>query len=94
MGRLKEQLGRIAAWISQGANCILLWGHHDLTVSARLYLNRDRKGWRRAYNFVNKIYFWQDDHCRISWLADIHWANELLEQKHKDLLKVQLEMMK
>jgi len=35
---------RIAAWLSQGVNCILLGGHHDVTVSARLYLNRERGG--------------------------------------------------
>ena len=34
---------RIAAWLSQGVNCILLGGLHDQTVSARAYLNQDKK---------------------------------------------------
>jgi len=25
------------------------------------------------------VFFWQDDHCRDSWLADVAWAKEILE---------------
>ena len=76
---MKQQLPRIAAWGSQGVNCNLLGGHQDQTVSARAYLNRNRRGWRVAYRALNAVFFWQEDHCRDSWLADVAWAKEILE---------------
>jgi len=76
---MKTQLRRIAAWLSQGVNCILLGGHHDVTVSARAYLSRNRRGWRLVYRVANAVFFWQDDHCRDSYLADVAWAKEILE---------------
>lgn len=39
---MREYLTRAAAWISQGVNCLLLGGHHDQTVSARAYVNRQQ----------------------------------------------------
>ena len=78
--RVMVQLARIAAWLSQGVNCILLGGHHDVTVSARAYLNRERsRVWYAAYRALNAVFFWQADHCRDSWLADVAWAKEILE---------------
>jgi hypothetical protein len=71
-------LVRVAAWASQTANLFLLFGHHDQTISARCYCNRHRKGWRVVYKLVNKVFFWQDDHCRISHEQDIAFAKEIL----------------
>lgn len=71
-------LTRVAAWLSQTANLFLLFGHHDQTVSARCYLNRHRKGWGMAYRLINRIFFWQDDHCHESYLADVRFAKEIL----------------
>ena len=77
---MKIYLLRIAAWLSQGVNCILLAGHHDVTVSARAYLNRKRsRGWYAAYRTLNAVFFWQEDHCRGPYLADVIWASQLLE---------------
>jgi hypothetical protein len=75
---MRAYLIRIAAWLSQGINCILLGGHHDQTVSARAWANRDRQPWRAVYHGLNLIFFWQDDHCRISHAADEEFAREIL----------------
>ena len=85
---MKQHLLRVLAWLSQGVNCILLGGHHDVTVSARAYLNRERRGWKIAYRTLNAVFFWQDDHCRDSWLADVIWANEVLEAKREIFVRV------
>ena len=69
---------RVSAWCSQTINLWVLFGHHDTTVSARCYINRNRKGWGVAYRVINKIFFWQDDHCRESFLADVLFAKEVL----------------
>ena len=69
---------RIAAWLSQGINCIFLGGLHDQTVSARAYLNRDKKIWGLVYSGLNSIFFWQEDHCLDSHLADVQFAKQIL----------------
>lgn len=68
---------RIAAWLSQGLNCIAFIGHHDQTVSARIYINRARYCW--LYNLINAIFFWQEDHCKESYEADVEFATQLLK---------------
>jgi hypothetical protein len=78
MARILEQLSRIAAWLSQGANCILLGGHHDCTVSARCYLQREQAGWSLAYRVVNALFFWQADHCYESFQRDVEWAKQVI----------------
>lgn len=71
-------LVRIAAWLSQGINCILLGGLHDQTVSARAYLNRDKKIWGLVYSGLNSIFFWQEDHCLDSHQDDVQFAKQIL----------------
>jgi len=41
MEKMGNQFIRIAAWLSQGVNVLLLGGHHDETFSARAY----RRAW-------------------------------------------------
>ena len=72
---------RVAAWLSQGANCVLLTGHHDQTVSARCYVNRHRHGWAFARGAINMLFFWQPDHCRASYQRDVDFARQLLTKR-------------
>lgn len=71
-------LTRIAAWLSQGINCIFLNGSPDQTVSARAYLNQKEKYWGVVYEWVNKLFFWQQNHCKESHEADIVFARSIL----------------
>ena len=73
---------RIAAWLSQGINCILLGGLHDQTVSARAYLNRDKKIWGLVYSGLNSVFFWQEDHCRASHESDVQFAEMILATQY------------
>ena len=75
---MREYLTRAAAWFSQGINCLLLGGHHDQTVSARAHVNRHRFGWCVAYRIINLLFFWQENHCRESYQADVDFAKEVL----------------
>ena len=68
---------RVSAWASQTINLWVLFGHHDMTVSARCYINRDRKGWKVAYKCINRIFFWQKDHCYESFLNDVKFTEEV-----------------
>lgn len=73
-----NHLLKLSAWASQTINVWLLFGHHDQTVSARCYLNRDKKRWKYAYLTINAIFFWQDNHCKTSFEQDIIFAKEVL----------------
>lgn len=75
--RVLLQLTRIAAWLSQGLNCLLLLGHHDQTVSARCYIYRNMPGWRVAYRVINAVFFWQDNHCLRSFCRDVEFAQSV-----------------
>lgn len=69
---------RIAAWLSQGINCVVLGGSPDQTVSARAYLNQKEEYWDVVYKWINKLFFWQQNHCKESHEADIVFARSIL----------------
>lgn len=71
-------LTRIAAWASQTLNLFLLFGHHDQTISARCYVNRHQCGWNFAHWLVNKMFFFDPDHCYKSFMRDVAFAKEVL----------------
>jgi len=70
---------RVSAWASQTINLWVLFGHHDMTVSARCYINRHKPVWGVAYKVVNAIFWFQDDHCRESFEDDIKYAEEVMK---------------
>jgi hypothetical protein len=70
-------LSRLAALFSQMINAIFLFGHHDMTVSARAYINRGGRVWGCVYRGINLLFFWQFDHCLHSFLADLEYSQEI-----------------
>lgn len=38
-------------------------GDPDETISSRLGKNMHRRGWTRLANFVDHLFFWQENHC-------------------------------
>lgn len=79
MNRFLEQLSRVAAWFSQGANCIFLAGHQNRTVSSRAHAESygGSENWRLAKSLIDKLFFWQDEHCYQSYMRDIRWAEDV-----------------
>ena len=45
-------------------------GWADESVSAKAYRLRD-EDWNRAYRVINAFFFWQDDHCKASWISEL-----------------------
>lgn len=78
-----EQLLRIAAWLSQGINVLFLKGSEDMTVSARCHVQQDELRWNQTRIILNKIFFWQADHCKTSFQQDEIHANEVIELSRK-----------
>lgn len=85
---MKRWFLSVMAWISQTINLLVLFGHHDMTVSARCYINRDKFIWGTAYKALNKIFYVilkQKNHCKVSFDEDVKYAKEILNlrgEKH------------
>ena len=58
-------------WLTSGATLVQ-------TISARCYVNRHRPVWGSVYRVINKIFFWQTDHCRESHKSDVEFARQIL----------------
>jgi hypothetical protein len=81
---MRDWIGGIATWLSQGINCAVLSGSPDMTVSARCFINRDQPRWRTGYKIINRIFFWQQDHCRRSFQSDVIYAISVLKAHDND----------
>lgn len=50
---------------SRWLNVVFLQGNVNESISARSYRLRDTsKAWYTSYKVINKIFFWQNNHCR------------------------------
>lgn len=75
---MRDWIGGIATWLSQGINCAFMKGSPDMTVSARCFINRNKPRWRVGYKVINRIFFWQKDHCKASFRSDVVYAVAVL----------------
>lgn len=69
MSRLKN----ILIALDQLANAIAN-GSPDETLSSRAHRARlaGKPGWRRVAGVIDRLFWWDKDHCRESWLAERH----------------------
>ncbi len=67
MSRLKN----ILIALDQLANAIAN-GSPDETLSSRAHRARlaGKPGWRRVAGVIDRLFWWDKDHCRESWLAE------------------------
>ena len=55
-----------------------LGGWADETLSARMWRHRGLPLWREARWLVDKLFFWQPDHCYQSFVSELQ-RKQLLE---------------
>ena len=72
---MRAHLWNILEATSQWLNA-LLGGNPNITISASAYLNRHKRPW--VYKAINRLFFWQEDHCRDSWVSDIVFARKAM----------------
>lgn len=63
---LKTRLWNYMVSVDQDFNCLIGSGYADETLSAFSYRV---KGWR--YKTINKIFFWQKDHCYDAYISEL-----------------------
>ena len=50
----------------------LIGGHADETLSAAAYRQRHQsRTWKWLYNSLNALFFWQTDHCYLSYQSEL-----------------------
>lgn len=76
-----NRLLRLAALASQAVNVIIANGSPDETVSGRAYrrgsLGGD-PGWLRVKIIIDKVFFFQKEHCRKSHEMDVSFAKMIM----------------
>ena len=75
---LKSYLLNLFTIFSQFLNCLLLAGSPDQTISARCYMNRNKKYWSTCHKVLDFLFFWQNSHCELSYRRDVVNSKSLL----------------
>jgi hypothetical protein len=66
---------------SRAVNALLLNGSTAQTVSARAHIDSITDPvWERRRQRINRLFFWEDDHCRQSWEAEVERARYVLSR--------------
>ena len=62
--------------ISQALNCVLFFGDSQESISSRCY----RENWTLGIKIINKVFFWQNHHCRGAYAKDLEWAKAFINK--------------
>ena len=69
--RLLQVLIALDQLVNAFAGLALGDGWADETLSAKSYRLRQEKGWGKAYNLINHIFFMQNNHCKAAYLSEL-----------------------
>ena len=67
---------RLLDSISQLANVLLFNGDANESISGRVY----REGRNKTEWLINKLIFWEINHCELAYLSDVARAKELIKE--------------
>lgn len=71
----------LVSLLSRAANAVLFNGSTAQTLSSRAYIDgRDSRFWRGMGKLINGIFFWQDDHIKSAWEAEVNRARYTLQR--------------
>ena len=69
---LKHNLHQVVIWFDQGFGILFSTllkekGYADITLSARAHLWYEASKYPWLRNSINKLFFWQKNHCKSAW---------------------------
>ncbi len=67
--------------------CLIVTGQNDMTISGWSYIRHRNHNKSGMYRFVNKLFFWQENHCRDAFLWEWRAARTMCE-KYDDLYEL------
>ena len=70
MNRIFQLLLSLDQLFNVFISLIIGGGWADESLSARAYRSKGDKYWNKAYKAINKIFFWQANHCEEAYLAE------------------------
>lgn len=78
-----EALHIIFSLLSRILNSIVFGGSMYQTTSARAYIEgvlnpKPNDIWERRMRIINKIVFWEPDHCEKAWRAEVARAQAVI----------------
>lgn len=62
--------------VSRFINAAFLGGSTHQTTSARAFI----EGWPRVQRWINRLFFWQANHCEWAWRREVEEARKTLER--------------
>ena len=80
---IREVAAGIAHTCSAMLNTVAFGGDMHTSTSARAHLEQVHPAWRNRRRFINAVFFWQDDHCKSAWEADLERAIKKVEANIK-----------
>jgi hypothetical protein len=85
MKRLRYILWRVAndlvSLVSRFLNAFVFDGSTAQTLSARSHLEAQTSPkWARRKRFINRLFWWQEDHCKWAWEQEVERARYVLSR--------------
>lgn len=77
----RSRLSRTGSIVSAFFNVWLLNGNPDESISARCYREGviiGKPKWEKWHNRIDKLFFWEKEHCMNAYLVDLKHARELV----------------
>jgi hypothetical protein len=83
LGSDRGRLARLGSVASQFVNVLLFNGHPDESCSGRAHRQGTIGGktrWLLYVAVINRVFFWEADHCAAAHREDIAFAHAILNQ--------------
>lgn len=84
---MKEYFLNLVSSLSNFLN-VILGGENSMTFSSRCHIGywEDKMIFIVLRNIINNIFFYQEDHCRMSFMRDVYYSRKILSiyNKYKD----------
>lgn len=76
--RIAKDLGGLA---SRALNAFVFGGSTAMSTSVRAHMEAEEcPKWARRRRFINRVFWWQADHCAEEWEAEVARANYVLSR--------------
>lgn len=83
MKKLRHIIRELAAGLAHTASAMLntlaFGGDMYTSTSAAAHMYQSHPAWRNRRRFINAVFFWQDDHCKAAFEADLNRALRRVE---------------
>jgi hypothetical protein len=83
---LKEIVYTLVSLVSRIINAVFLRGSMHQTTSARAHVMSVVYGdpfWMRIRKFINRLFFWEVDHCALAWEFEYDRASRTIQLGEK-----------